>query len=270
VGLSDATLLRLALPHGGLDARVLVGGLPPEASPGEAERLARFVAGGRRVGRGLGRLAPGGALGGAWGGVRTRTALAAGPHGEEQLGHLERLRQLAARWDAQGRPDAAAFSRRLLLLADRDPRLALEEVEDARAGHAVQLLTVHAAKGLEWPVVCVADLGAVRPTVAGRLLVDPRTRPAFRPPVPLSADPPPPRRHKALRGVLASREQAESRRVLYVALTRARDTLLLSGVAGKNPRTWAAWVDPGLATPSVAARVAVHGDEDFPALPPPP
>src|SRR5262249_38606525 len=146
VGLSDATLLRLALPHGALDARVLVGGLPPEALPGEAERLARFVAVVRRLRRGLDRLTLVGLLREAWEGLGTRTALAAGPHGEEQLGHLERLGQLAARWDAQGRPDAAGFSRRLQLLADRDPRLALEEVEDARAGHAVQLLTVHAAK----------------------------------------------------------------------------------------------------------------------------
>ena len=270
VGFSDATLLRLALPNGRLDARVLAGGLPPEALPGEAERLARFVAVVRRLRREMDRLSLVELLEEAWSGLGTRAALAAGPHGEEQLGHLERLRQLAARWDAQGRPDAAAFSRRLQLLADRDPRLALEEVEDARAGHAVQLLTVHAAKGLEWPVVCVADLGGIRPTVGGRLLVDPRAGLAFRPPVSWSADPHPTPRHHALQELLASREQAESRRVLYVALTRARDTLLLSGVAGKNPRSWAAWVDPGLATPAVAARVAVHGDEDFPALPPPP
>ena len=270
VGLSDATLLRLALPNGRLDARVLTGGLPPEALPGEAERLARFVAVVRRLRREMDRLSLVELLEEAWSGLGTRAALAAGPHGEEQLGHLERLRQLAARWDAQGRPDVAAFSRRLELLADRDPRLALEEVEDARAGHAVQLLTVHAAKGLEWPVVCVADLGSIRPSVSGRLLVDPREGLAFRPPVPWSADPHPTPRSVALAEVLASREQAESRRVLYVALTRARDTLLLSGVAGKNPRSWAAWVDPGLATPAVAARVVVHGDEDFPPLPSPP
>ena len=269
VGLSDATLLRLALPHGRLDARVLGGGLPPEALPGEAERLGRFLGVVRRLRREMDRLSLVELLEEAWEGLGTRTALAAGPHGEEQLGHLERLRQLAARWDGRGRPDAAAFSRRLELLADRDPRLALEEVEDARAGHAVQLLTVHAAKGLEWPVVCVADLGGARPTVGGRLLVDPRAGLAFRPPVSWSADPHPTPRHQALQDILASREQAESRRVLYVALTRARDTLLLSGVAGKTPRSWAAWVDPTLATPAVATRVAVHENEDFPALPAP-
>src|SRR5262249_5327448 len=118
VGLSDATLLRLALSHGRLDARVLSGGLPPEALPGEGERLGRFLALVRRLRREMDRLSLVDLLEEAWEGLGTREALAAGPHGEEQLGHLERLRQLAARWDARGRPDAAAFSRRLQLLAD--------------------------------------------------------------------------------------------------------------------------------------------------------
>jgi hypothetical protein len=68
-------------------------------------------------------------------------------------------------------------------------------------------------------VVCVADLGGVRPTVGGRLLVDPRTGLAFRPPVPWSADPHPTPRNQEIQELLSSREQAESRRVLYVALT---------------------------------------------------
>src|SRR5262249_46716701 len=72
VGLSDATLLRLALPHGALDARVLVGGLPPEALPGEAERLARFVAVVRRLRRELDRLTLVELLQEAWGGPRRR------------------------------------------------------------------------------------------------------------------------------------------------------------------------------------------------------
>ncbi len=271
VGLSDATLVRLALPRGRLDARVLAGGLPVEALPGEAERWRRFVDVARRLRTGLDRRSLLELLEDAWDALGTRAVLAASPHGEEQLANLEVVRDLAARWDARGRSDPAAFARWLLELADRDPRIGLEEVEDARAGPAVQLLTVHAAKGLEWPVVCVADLGASRPPSPGRLLVDPRNGLAFRPAVPWSPDPHPTPRSVALAEVLASRELAESRRVLYVAVTRARDHLVFSGIPGRGgPRAWSTWIDPVLDSPDVRPRVRRLDDAACPALPPRP
>jgi ATP-dependent helicase/nuclease subunit A len=270
VGLSDATLVRLALPNGRLDARVLAGGLPVEPLPDEGERLAAFLSLTRRLRSEMDRLSLVELLEQAWEGLGIRSALAAGPHGEEQLANLERLRLLAARWDARGHADAASFAARLVLLAERDPRLGAEEVEEARAGHAVQLLTVHAAKGLEWPVVCVADLGAGRPGPSGRLLVDPRLGLAFRPTVPWSAETQGTARTAELAEVLASREEAESRRLLYVALTRARDQLLLSGVPSRNGRSWASWLDPMLGSADVAAHVAASTEEDSPPRPAPP
>ncbi len=270
VGLSDATLVRLALPSGRLDARVLAGGLPAEALPDEAERLAAFLSLTRRLRSEMDRLSLVDLLEEAWEGLGIRNALAAGPHGEEQLANLERLRSLAARWDARGRSDGASFAARLVLMAERDPRLGPEEVEDARAGQAVQLLTVHAAKGLEWPVVCVADLGAGRRGPSGRLLVDPRLGLAFRPPVPWSLETQSTPRTAELTEVLTSREDAESRRLLYVALTRARDRLILSGRPGRNGGSWASWLDPLLGSGDLAPHLVTSSEVDLVARPAPP
>ena len=55
VGLSDATLVRLALPNRKLDARVLAGGLPAEALAGEADRWRRFLEVARRLRSGIDR-----------------------------------------------------------------------------------------------------------------------------------------------------------------------------------------------------------------------
>jgi ATP-dependent exoDNAse (exonuclease V) beta subunit len=175
VGLSDATLLRLALPHGRLDARVLSGGLPPEALPGEAERLGRFLGVVRRLRREMDRLSLVELLEEAWEGLGTRTALAAGPHGEEQLGHLERLRQLAARWDGRGRPDAAAFSRRLDPSPIGIPAWRWRRWRTPRQPRCSCSPCTPAALGASG----VLPTRAGRADGRGRLLVDPRAGLAF-------------------------------------------------------------------------------------------
>ncbi|MCV7193174.1 ATP-dependent helicase [Mycolicibacterium brumae] len=124
--------------------------------------------------------------------------------------------------------------------------LAPAEPVTAAAGR-VQILTVHAAKGLEWQLVAVPHLsGGVFPssTAGGTWL----TSPGQLPPV-LRGDRVTLGEHgvpvldtsevtnrkqlsdtiTAHKAALAQRRDDEERRLLYVALTRAEDTLLLSG-----------------------------------------
>jgi ATP-dependent helicase/nuclease subunit A len=139
---------------------------------------------------------------------------------------------------------------------------------------AIALMTVHAAKGLEFPVVCVADLGHQMPQRPGALLTD-GTRVGLRLPT---------AEHRSLetlsfarlREERAAAARAEEDRIAYVAMTRARERLILSGGARfaswpQEGATAMSWLAPALvadlprrlAEPSVAVE-EVWGAGDVP------
>jgi ATP-dependent helicase/nuclease subunit A len=109
-------------------------------------------------------------------------------------------------------------------------RQSVSELPPRAQGGAVQLLTIHGAKGLEAKVVCLLDTDPApsRPMSHGLLIDWPEGashpgRVAF---VRSEAKPPP-----SLVDVFESERQAEQREelnALYVALTRAREQLLIS------------------------------------------
>ncbi len=112
------------------------------------------------------------------------------------------------------------------------------------AGAAVQLLSVHRAKGLEFGVVVIADAGH---DDAGRVpaaLVHPEWGLVLRVTRADGAE----RREGLLHALARGREEemqdAEERRLLYVAATRAREKLLVSGHAkpGKEGLTFGGWL----------------------------
>ena len=101
-----------------------------------------------------------------------------------------------------------------------------ESEAPTEAGSAVQLMTVHKAKGLEFPVVVIADAAHAGHRDAATIRLDAqlgvtvnlRDRENDRRPAAY--------RLAALRD--AERGEAEDRRLLYVAATRAREKLLIS------------------------------------------
>ena len=98
-------------------------------------------------------------------------------------------------------------------------------------GSGVKLLTVHSAKGLEWPVVAVFDTGRMNVPKSEPLYVSPS---GGRVALKGSAA------YDELKAQLGARDLGESYRLLYVAASRARDTLLLSGsVKDDQPTGWA-------------------------------
>jgi ATP-dependent exoDNAse (exonuclease V) beta subunit len=130
----------------------------------------------------------------------------------------------------------------------RDPRAALSFLERARlseaesdepleAGDAVRLLTVHSSKGLEFPVTAVFDLARGENPGRPDLVVHPDGEVALKPGA------------RAKKGLIVSRyasifehlkrrSEGESHRLLYVALTRAKDRLIMTGSSTGKPRAW--------------------------------
>ena len=108
-----------------------------------------------------------------------------------------------------------------------------------QSGEGVQILTIHRAKGLEWPLVAVFDLGrrnthqsqplylGTAPEVAR---TDRLTQWVALPETPL---------FEAFKEQVKRLEEEESYRLLYVAASRARDILLLTASASDGqPEGW--------------------------------
>ncbi len=96
---------------------------------------------------------------------------------------------------------------------------------------AVRVMTVHGAKGLEFPVVVLTGLDSPPSNLTPSLIFDDAGTPRFR----FSADFRSPA-HEALASNEAALDKAERFRLLYVALTRARDHLVVDLNHKENSR----------------------------------
>ena len=92
----------------------------------------------------------------------------------------------------------------------------------------MRLMSIHAAKGLEFPVVCVADLGRAPNAMSADLLVD-GERVGLRLARLDGGRADGALDFEELAAERAAREAQEEDRILYVAMTRARERLMLSG-----------------------------------------
>jgi ATP-dependent helicase/nuclease subunit A len=147
--------------------------------------------------------------------------------GERRLANVHKLLRLARRFEASEGRDLRAFLDHVEHLGDAvtlEPDAPVDGVEP----DAVRLMTVHAAKGLEFPVVCLADLGRQPNTQTPDLLVD-GDRVGLRLVRLDGARSVPALDYEQLCQERRRAEAEEEDRILYVAMTRARERLLLSG-----------------------------------------
>ncbi len=129
------------------------------------------------------------------------------------------------------------------------------DLADEDQGNCVQVMTAHAAKGLEFPVTIIAamDKGSRRESRPVTYTAEHGLGVKWRNPVEYGGkDGLKDSWAEANKAVLRARETEEENRLLYVAMTRAEEHLILSYSCGKSrPSNWAGQVDrcfdPGLA-----------------------
>lgn len=171
--------------------------------------------------------------------------------GRQAVANLRKLTDLARAFEATGEFSLREFIAWLRDLVVNEQREGLAGVHE-EAANVVHLLTVHKAKGLEWPIVIVPDLTR-DPGEKGAS--DPIASPDLGP-IPRMELPDGTREWgatgRSVQRVHEERARAERRRLFYVALTRARDYLILSSAFGvKKDGTlsggvWLQWLVEGL------------------------
>jgi len=149
--------------------------------------------------------------------------------GRRRYANMRKLARLARSYEELRGPDVEGFVR---FVAEQEAVGAreLEAVAEEEGADAVRLLTIHAAKGLEFKVVIVADAGRDRvPPSPDEILALPDGRFGFRVADPVTAK----RRgafdYEAVKEARQEAERAERLRLYYVAMTRAKERLIVSG-----------------------------------------
>ncbi|HEY2258677.1 MAG TPA: UvrD-helicase domain-containing protein, partial [Solirubrobacteraceae bacterium] len=183
-------------------------------------------------------------------------AMLAMPGGRRRLANVRKLMRLGREYEAEHGADLRGF---VEAIAERvagragDSRESEAPVEGDGLD-AVRLMTIHRAKGLEFEIVCVADLGrSVRPA-SPIVRVSRDGRIGLRLARAGVGGRESALAYKELGDEQRQAEEREERRLFYVAMTRARQRLILSGAAkldgwtvgGATGGGPVAWIAPAL------------------------
>ena len=173
-------------------------------------------------------------------GTHYEALLLAGERGRERVANVRRLLDLARQYDPYQRQGLHRFLR---FVTEQEDAGLDEDAAVVETTNAVRLMSIHASKGLEFPVVALACLGTQFNTrdLHEDILLEPELGLC-----PRVWPPDGEQRYPSLPWWIARRREkreqfGEELRLLYVAMTRARDTLLLTAFdkSKDGGRRWA-------------------------------
>jgi ATP-dependent exoDNAse (exonuclease V) beta subunit len=162
---------------------------------------------------------------------RAHAAFAMRPAGNQVLLNVYHVADLARGYERNGGISFRGFVELLNSRADREGETEPPVLEDSAEG--VRIMTVHAAKGLEFPIVILADMTAKIARNNASRYIDPVGRLAAA--RVLGCAPWELIDHDLEE---AARDEAEGVRVAYVAATRARDLLVVPAVGDRALDGW--------------------------------
>ena len=163
--------------------------------------------------------------------TRAHAGLAHSITGQQALANVLRLMDLARRFEGEGATSFRSFVEQLISDAERGQASDAPIVEEGTEG--VRVMTVHRAKGLEFPIVVLCDPSASLRRDRPGLFVDPLRNLWAAPlagcaPLDLLEN-----TEESLR-----RDEEEGVRLAYVAATRARDVIVVPVVGDEEHGGW--------------------------------
>jgi ATP-dependent helicase/nuclease subunit A len=202
------------------------GQLPPNLGPiADALRLLQTLH------RSRNRVPVAATIAGLLEATRAHVGFALEHGGEQVLANVAHVGDLARRYEAEGGLSFRGFIDELREQAENGEAGEAPILEEGSDG--VRLMTVHKAKGLEFPIVILADMTArLRASVASRAIDAERRVCALR----LAGCAPTDLLEREDEELL--RDEAEGTRVAYVAATRARDLLVIPAVGDEEREGW--------------------------------
>lgn len=218
-------------------------------------------------------------------------SFAGGERPRQAAANINRLREQLRRWEEAGLKTLSELLTRLERERDLSGHSAEATIPEDTDG--VQIRTIHSAKGLEFPIVVIPELGKEFNLQAdidgnGKVYFEELAYPGATDRVPgLGINSPTPDdafdtdatlTRTITKRLADQRERAELKRVLYVAATRTRDHLLLTGVHEINAdndefefaevndadsaRRWRDWTQPVLCDDALPNDLATEKKAD--------